>query len=203
LRVLETVLRLAHPIMPFITEEIWQTIAPMTEKHGASIMLEAYPKAQADKIDEQSEAWVAQLKQMVDACRSLRGEMSISPAARVPLVASGNAEKLTAYAPYLKALAKLEEVSIVADLPEADAPVMLVDDFKLMLKVEIDVAAEKERLGKEAARLEAEISKANAKLNNESFVARAPADVVAQEKARVAEFSANLEKLLSQLAKLK
>jgi valyl-tRNA synthetase len=203
LRVLETVLRLAHPIMPFITEEIWQTIAPMTEKHGASIMLEAYPKAQADKIDEQSEAWVAQLKQMVDACRSLRGEMSISPAARVPLVASGNAEKLTAYAPYLKALAKLEEVSIVADLPEADAPVMLVDDFKLMLKVEIDVAAEKERLGKEVARLEAEISKANAKLNNESFVARAPADVVAQEKARLAEFGANLEKLLSQLAKLK
>ena len=203
LRVLETVLRLAHPIMPFITEEIWQTIAPMTEKHGASIMLEAYPKAQADKLDEQSEAWVAQLKQMVDACRSLRGEMSISPAARVPLVASGNAEKLTAYAPYLKAMAKLEEVSIVADLPEADAPVMLVDDFKLMLKVEIDVAAEKERLGKEVARLEAEISKANAKLNNESFVARAPADVVAQEKARVAEFGANLEKLLSQLAKLK
>ena len=203
LRVLETVLRLAHPIMPFITEEIWQTIAPMTEKHGASIMLEAYPKAQADKIDEQSEAWVAQLKQMVDACRSLRGEMSISPAARVPLVASGNAEKLTAYAPYLKALAKLEEVSIVADLPEADAPVMLVDDFKLMLKVEIDVAAEKERLGKEVARLEAEISKANAKLNNESFVARAPVEVVAQEKARVAEFGANLEKLLSQLAKLK
>ncbi len=203
LRVLETVLRLAHPIMPFITEEIWQTIAPMTEKHGASIMLEAYPKAQADKIDEQSEAWVAQLKQMVDACRSLRGEMSISPAARVPLVASGNAEKLRAYAPYLKALAKLEEVSIVADLPEADAPVMLVDDFKLMLKVEIDVAAEKERLGKEVARLEAEISKANAKLNNESFVARAPAEVVAQEKARVVEFGANLEKLLSQLAKLK
>ena len=203
LRVLETVLRLAHPIMPFITEEIWQTIAPMTEKHGASIMLEAYPKAQADKLDEQSEAWVAQLKQMVDACRSLRGEMSISPAARVPLVASGHAEKLTAYAPYLKALAKLEEVSIVADLPEADAPVMLVDDFKLMFKVEIDVAAEKERLGKEVARLEAEISKANAKLTNESFVARAPADVVAQEKARVAEFGANLEKLLSQLAKLK
>ncbi|CAN4275916.1 ValS Valyl-tRNA synthetase [Methylophilaceae bacterium] len=203
LRVLETVLRLAHPIMPFITEEIWQTIAPMTEKHGASIMLEAYPEAQADKIDEQSEAWVAQLKQMVDACRSLRGEMSISPAARVPLVASGNAEKLRACAPYLKALAKLEEVSIVADLPEADAPVMLVDDFKLMLKVEIDVAAEKERLGKEVARLEAEISKANAKLNNESFVARAPAEVVAQEKARVAEFGTNLEKLLSQLAKFK
>ncbi len=202
LRVLETILRLAHPIMPFITEEIWQTVAPMTEKHGASIMLEAYPKAQPDKIDESAEAWVALLKQAVDACRSLRGEMSISPAARVPLIATGDAVKLTAYAPYLKVLAKLEEVAIVAELPEADAPVMLVDDFKLMLKVEIDVAAEKERLGKEIARLENEINKANAKLNNESFVARAPAAVVEQEKARVAEFGASLEKLQNQLAKL-
>ncbi len=203
LRVLETILRLAHPIMPFITEEIWQTIAPMTEKHGASIMLEAYPKAQLDKLDEASEAWVVQLKQAVDACRSLRGEMGISPAARVPLIAAGDNAVLSAYAPYLKALAKLEDVAIVAELPEADAPVMLVNDFKLMLKVEIDVAAEKERLGKEIARLEAEINKANGKLNNESFVARAPAAVVEQEKARVADFSASLEKLQAQLAKLK
>nr|WP_294839780.1 valine--tRNA ligase [uncultured Methylotenera sp.] len=203
LRVLETILRLAHPIMPFITEEIWQTVAPMTEKHGASIMLEVYPKAQLGKLDEASEAWVAQLKQAVDACRSLRGEMGISPAARVPLIAAGDAEALTAYAPYLKALAKLEDVAIVTELPEADAPVMLVNDFKLMLKVEIDVAAEKERLGKEIARLEAEINKANGKLNNESFVARAPAAVVEQEKARVADFSASLDKLQAQLAKLK
>lgn len=203
LRVLETILRLAHPIMPFITEEIWQTIAPMTEKHGASIMLEAYPKAQLDKLDEVSEAWVVQLKQAVDACRSLRGEMGISPAARVPLIAAGDNAALSAYAPYLKALAKLDDVAIVAELPEADAPVMLVNDFKLMLKVEIDVAAEKERLGKEIARLEAEINKANGKLNNESFVARAPAAVVEQEKARVADFSDSLDKLQAQLAKLK
>lgn len=203
LRVLETVLRLAHPIMPFITEEIWQTIAPMTQKHGASIMLEAYPKAQETKIDKASEAWVAQLKQMVDACRSLRGEMNISPAARVPLIAAGDAEKLSLYAPYLKALAKLEEVSIVAELPQADAPVMLIDDFKLMLKVEIDIALEKERLSKEAIRLENEIAKANNKLNNESFVARAPEAVVTQEKARLTEFCASLEKLQAQLAKLK
>ena len=203
LRVLETVLRLAHPIMPFITEEIWQTIGPMSGRTGSSIMLQAYPQAQPSKIDETDEAWVAQLKQMVDACRSLRGEIGISPAARVPLIAAGKAEKLAKFAPYLKALAKLEEVTISAELPEADAPVMLVDDFKLMLKVEMDVAAEKERLGKEIARLENEINKANAKLNNESFVARAPVAVVEQEKGRVAEFSTSLEKLQAQLAKLK
>lgn len=208
LRVLETILRLAHPIMPFITEEIWQTIGLMSGKiksdtTGASIMLQAYPKHQASKIDEAAESWVALLKQSVDACRSLRGEMNISPAARVPLIAAGDAEQLALYAPYLKALAKLEEVSIVAELPEADAPVMLVENFKLMLKVEIDVAAEKERLGKEITRLEAEIGKANGKLNNESFVARAPVSVVEQEKARVAEFSASVEKLQNQLAKLK
>jgi valyl-tRNA synthetase len=208
LRVLETILRLAHPIMPFITEEIWQTIkpmtcVPMTEKHGASIMLEAYPKAQPEKFDEASEAWVVQLKQLVDACRSLRGEMGISPASKVPLIAEGNAEALGAYAPYLKSLAKLENVDIVADLPEdVDAPVMLAGDFKLMLKVEIDVAAEKERISKEITRVQAEIVKAESKLNNESFVARAPAAVVEQENERLADFNATLEKLKSQQDKL-
>lgn len=208
LRVLETILRLAHPIIPFVTEEIWQTVAPMTElkdksRGSESIMLQAYPKADLEKIDEQAEAWVATLKTAVEACRSLRGEMSISPAAKVPLIAAGDAEQLAAFAPYLKALAKLENVDIVAELPEADAPVMLAGDFRLMLKVEIDVAAEKERLGKEIARLQGEIAKANGKLGNESFVARAPAAVVEQEKARLADFSASLEKLQAQLAKLK
>jgi len=207
LRVLETILRLAHPIIPFITEEIWQTIAPMTElkdksRGTESIMLQAYPQADLEKIDEQAEAWVATLKTAVESCRSLRGEMGISPAAKVPLIAAGDAEVLAAYAPYLKSLVKLEDVTIVAELPEADAPVMLAGDFKLMLKVEIDVAAEKERLGKEIARLEAEITKANGKLNNESFVARAPATVVAQEKERLAEFTSSLEKLNVQQQKL-
>ena len=166
-------------------------------------MLEKYPQAQPEKLDETSEAWVAELKQMVEATRSLRGEMGISPAERVPLFAAGDTVKLAQYASYLKALAKLEVVTISHELPEADAPVMLVNDFKLMLKVEINVAEEIARIAKEIARIEAEINKANNKLNNESFVARAPIEVVAQEKARVSEFSASLEKLNAQLAKLK
>jgi valyl-tRNA synthetase len=206
LRVLETILRLAHPIMPFITEEIWQTVAPLSGRDmsepGPSIMLQAYPKAQPGKIDEAAEAWVALLKEAVNACRSLRGEMGISPATRVPLIAAGNAATLQAYAPHLKALAKLAEVEIVAELPQADAPVALAGDFRLMLKIEVDVAAEKERLSKEVARLQIEVSKAEAKLGNASFVDRAPAAVVEQERERLAGFKATLDKLQSQLARL-
>ncbi len=203
LRVLETILRLVHPIMPFITEEIWQTIGPMSGKTGPSIMMEAYPKAQPNKLDDKAEAWVTLLKTAVDACRSLRGEMNVSPATKVPLIVAGDATQLALYAPYLKALAKLADVEIVYELPDADAPVALAGDFKLMLKIEIDVALEKERLCKEIARIQDKITKAECKLNNESFVARAPVAVVEQEKTRVAEFSTNLEKLQIQLNKLK
>ena len=202
LRVLETILRLAHPIIPFITEEIWQTIGKMNGRTGNSIMLEAYPKTAPNKIDEAAEAWVEKLKAFVDVCRSLRGEMGISPSAKVPLIVEGDSEILAAYAPYLKALAKLESVKIEPALPEADAPVMLAGDYRLMLKVEIDVAAEKERLGKEATRLSGEIAKANGKLNNENFVSRAPIEVVEQEKVRLVEFTSQLEKIEAQLAKL-
>jgi valyl-tRNA synthetase len=210
LRVLETVLRLAHPVIPFITEELWQTVAPMTGRKldpaGDSIMRQAYPVPNLEKIDEQAEAWMTQLKSLTDATRNLRGEMQLSPAARVPLImeAATASDKagLQSFAPYLQALAKLAEVQVVDALPESPAPVSVVGTAKLMLKVEIDVAAERERLSKEITRLEGEITKANAKLGNESFVARAPAQVVAQEKERLANFSATLDKLREQFAKL-
>jgi valyl-tRNA synthetase len=209
LRVLETVLRLAHPIIPFITEQLWQKIAPMTDRKldpaGESIMLQPYPMPNAEKIDEAAEAWMAQLKALTDACRNLRGEMQLSPAQRVPLIieAGGDSQMhVQSFSHYLQALAKLADVQVVDALPESPAPVSVVGTVKLMLKVEIDVAAERERLSKEIARLEGEITKANAKLGNESFVARAPAQVVAQEKERLLTFGATLAKLREQFEKL-
>ena len=201
-RVLETILRLAHPIIPFITEELWQSVAPMANRKGDSIMLQAYPKADAGKIDEAAIAQIKLLQELVNACRSLRSEMNLSPAARVPLIAAGDATVLNALAPYLSSLGKLGEVQVVAELPEGDAPVSIAGNFKLMLKVEIDVAAERERLDKEITRLSNEITKANAKLGNESFVARAPAAVVEQEKKRLEAFGTTLLQLQVQRKKL-
>ncbi|WP_321930853.1 valine--tRNA ligase [Paraburkholderia guartelaensis] len=214
LRVLETVLRLAHPVIPFITEALWQKVAPLTDAYpegaaegAASIMMQRYPVAEAKKIDEAAEQWAADLKAVIDACRNLRGEMGLSPATKVPLLATGNAERLATFAPYAQALAKLSEVQIIADeatldAASAGAPVAIVGTDKLVLKVEIDVAAERERLSKEIARLGNEVTKCKAKLGNDSFVAKAPPAVVEQEQKRLAEYQATLDKLTAQLTRL-
>ena len=207
-RVLETMLRMAHPIIPFITEELWQSVAPLAgkapspEHDGSSIMLQAYPKADTGKIDRDAMQQIALLQEMINACRRLRSEMNLSPAQRVPLIAAGDAATLNALAPYISSMGKLSEVQVVAELPEGEAAVALVGGFKLMLKVEIDVVAERERLDKEIARLQGEVAKTQGKLGNESFVARAPAAVVEQEKKRMNDFGATLIQLQAQRVKL-
>ncbi|WP_313570022.1 valine--tRNA ligase [Comamonas terrigena] len=211
IRTLETILRLAHPIIPFVTEALWQKVAPVAGRAGASIAIAAYPEAQPEKIDEAAIAYVARIKQMVDACRALRGEMGVSPAQRLPLLTvAGSADGaafLRANADVLKNLAKLSEVKVFDDeaawATEAqNAPVSVVGDARLALFVEVDVEAEKARLSKEAKRLEDEIAKANGKLGNEAFCAKAPAAVLEQEKKRVADFGATLARIQEQLARL-
>jgi valyl-tRNA synthetase len=170
-----------------------------------SVMIQPYPKAQPENIDPQADAQAALLKRLIDACRNLRGEMNLSPAQKVPLAVAGPAEAVARFAPYLAALARLSRVDAVADLAQAGgapAPVAVVDDFKLMLAIEVDVAAERERLAKEIARLEGEIAKAQAQLGNPSFVERAPAAVVAQMRERMEKFGATLAQVRAQAAHL-
>ncbi|WP_439570497.1 valine--tRNA ligase [Methylibium sp.] len=211
IRVLETVLRLLHPLTPFITEELWQAVAPVAQRKVAgsdeSIATARYPQPQLERIDAQADAWVAKLKALVGACRNLRSEMSLSPAERVPLLSFGDAGFMAQATPLLKALAKLSDVRVIdseAGFVQATtaAPVSVHGDARLALHVEIDVEAERERLSKEVARLEGEIVKVEIKLGNESFVARAPAAVVAQERQRLADFSATLDRLRAQRSRL-
>ncbi len=206
-RVLEAILRLAHPIIPFVTEALWQAVAPVAGKTGASIMVAPYPQAQQANIDEAAEGEIARLKALVDACRTLRGEMSVSPAQRLPLYVTGDDAFLRTTGPTLQALAKLSEVKQFATEAEwaaaaGAAPVAVVGDARMALFMEIDVEAEKQRLDKEVTRLAGEITKAQGKLGNEAFVAKAPPAVIEQEQKRVADFSDTLDKLRAQRARL-
>ncbi|MDR1648287.1 MAG: valine--tRNA ligase [Zoogloeaceae bacterium] len=204
---LEALLRLAHPVIPFITEELWQAVAPLTSgRTQESIMLAACPEANPALLDAQAEAEMEALKRCVSACRNLRGEMDISPAARPPLIVAGNAAaqaEIRRFAPLLQTLVKVADVSFADDIPaDTLAPVAVVGDARLMLVVAIDLAAERERLTKEIEKQEKQAAQARAKLANENFAARAPENIVAQEKERLATAEATLEKLRAQWAKL-
>ncbi|MBC7803541.1 MAG: class I tRNA ligase family protein, partial [Candidatus Parcubacteria bacterium] len=199
-RVLETALRLAHPVIPFITEELWQDVAPLAGRKGETIMLAPYPKSQPEKIDAAAEEEIALAKQLVNAGRNLRSEMRIQPQLRVPAYVTANPPISTVVA--LAALVKTSELHVVNELPKLESPVAVAGRHRLMLEVKIDIAAELERIRKEIARIEGEVVKTKAKLANSSFVDRAPAKVVELERARLAEFEATLVKLREQLKKL-
>jgi valyl-tRNA synthetase len=210
IRTLETVLRLLHPIAPFITAELWETVAPVAGRKGElpSIVQAAYPKAQLEKVDPVADAWVARLKTVMTELRRLRSEMALQPNDRVPLLTRGDDAFVASAAPLLKSLGKLAEVRQVASdeafaTATRAAPVAMVGAARLALEVQIDVAAESARLGKEITRLEGEITKTTAQLGNEKFVARAPAAVVEEMRVRMAGFESAVVRLREQLAQFK
>ncbi|HET7197119.1 MAG TPA: valine--tRNA ligase, partial [Burkholderiales bacterium] len=199
-RVLETSLRLAHPIIPFITEELWQQVAPLAGKQGETIMLQRYPKSQPEKIDEAAEAEVALAKEVVNATRNLRSEMKIPPKDRITLFLTGQPSETTVTAAVSLARA---EPKPVGELPDSGSPVAVVGPHRIMPHIEVDPAKELERLRKEVARLQGEIAKVKAQLANPAFVERAPAAVVQQMRARLGDFEATLAKVSAQLQKLR
>ena len=202
---------MAHPVIPFITEGLWQKVSVVAGLPGESVSVARYPEAQLNKIDPVAIEHVARLKSLVDACRTLRSEMNVSPATKLPLyvltASPADAAFMQQSSAVLQALAKLSEVKVFTDettwqTAAAAAPVAMVGEARLCLHMQVDVAAEKIRLGKEVTRLEGEIVKANNKLGNQAFVAKAPPTVLAQEQKRLADFGSTLAKLQDQLARL-
>jgi valyl-tRNA synthetase len=200
-RVLETALRLAHPIIPFITEELWQSVAPLAGKTGDTIMLQPYPRSQPEKIDPAAERDVALAKEVVNASRNLRSDMKVPPKDRITLYATGQPSAATVTATL--SLARVAELKVVDELPQSDSPVAVVGPHRIMPYIEVDPEKERERLGKEVARLQGEVARANAQLAKPSFVERAPAAVVQQMRERLAGFEATLAKVSAQLERLR
>src|SRR5690625_5073641 len=163
-QVLEEILRIQHPLIPFITEELWQKVSVLagtrTAKQSSSVSIQPYPEAQPALIDETAEQEIKILKAFIDAIRTLRGEMGLSPGERVPVLAQGDVERVAANQDYLKALARLSEVQLHEVLPDLGAPTQAVGNTSLMLHVEIDIEAAQQRLNKELERITGEIQRA-------------------------------------------
>ena len=203
-RVLEAALRLAHPIIPFITEELWQKVAPLAGRKGDTIMLQPYPRSQPEKIDEQAERDMAVTMEWTVAARNLRAEAKIAPGQQATFyrTADPKVAEVQAALAAVASLARIGNFEKRDPLPDSLSPVAVLGDARLMLHQEVDPGAERERLRKETARLEAEIAKAKTQLGNASFVERAPAKVVEQMRARLAGFESTLGKVRQQLGKL-
>ena len=207
LRVLEVALRMLHPIIPFITEELWQTVAPLAgRKTTDSIMLAEFPQANLDKIVPAAFEQMDVLKGLVESVRNLRGEMGLGPGVKAPLFVEGGAD-LADMLKYLPALTRLTEAKLVDKLPEGeDAPIAVCQaarNARLMLKVEIDKAAETARLNKEAEKLQKALDKLEAKLGKPGYTEKAPAHLVEKDKAELADLQDKMAKVAAQLAKLK
>ena len=208
-RVLEVILRLAHPFMPFITEEIWQRIKAQAGVQGETLMLQPWPVANESRIDAAAEGDIEWVKQLMLGVRQIRGEMKISMAKRIDIiVANAGAEdlrRLADFEPLLSKLAKLESVRVLAAGEEAPmSATTLVGEMEVLVPMAglIDKDAELARLDKEVARLEGEVKRVGGKLANEGFVAKAPAEVLEKERAKLAEAEQALAKMVEQRGKI-
>ncbi len=209
-RVLETILRLVHPIMPFITEEIWQRVAPLAGVPGPTIMRRPYPVTQPDKINPVAEAEMDWVMQFVLGVRKINGEKNIPPGKPVPILLSNAGEydrnMLESHRRYLDFLARIASLEVLsAGDSGPESATALVGEMRLLIPLEglMDKAAESERLSREVGRLEIEIEKSKAKLANPNFVERAPEQVVATERTRLAENQSALANLREQLDRLR
>ena len=204
IEVLETLLRLAHPIMPYITEEIWQRVAPLANRGGDSIMLAAYPEVDAALEDREAMADLEWVKRFIVSIRNLRAEMNIAPSKALSVLlrpAGDDARRARDNEAFLKSMAKLEEITyLAADETAPTSTKQLIGDTELLLPMAglIDKDAELARLQKELDKTKGEIKRIEGKLNNAGFVAKAPADVVAKEQEKLDEYQAVLTKLIQQ-----
>jgi len=203
-RVLETLLRLAHPLIPFITEEIWQSVAPIAGKTGETIMLAAYPVSDDSLINPAAEAELEWVKAFINGIRSIRSQMDIAPSKPLSVLLDNLSAKDGEYATrnttFLKALARLESIEILSgEVPQS--AMALVGDMKILIPMAglIDVEAERARLEKEIGKLEKEVERVSGKLNNAGFVSKAPAEVLDKEREKLAGYESSLSSLKVQL----
>jgi len=209
IEILEGLLRLLHPIMPFVTEEIWQQVAPRAGIEGPTIMLQPYPRPAAEDADGKAVADIEWLKKFILGVRQIRGEMDIPPGKPLPVILQNaseeHAQRAEEHATLLQRVGRVESVTRLAEGDEPPASAMaLLDDLRLLVPMKglIDVDAERKRLGKQMGKVQADLDRARAKLDNPNFVSNAPADVVTQEKQRAADFERQIAQLGEQLEKL-